>query len=44
MTHEIEDDEPTCPRCNGPMYTQAHWKYWQCDDCGYREQNQVDEP
>ena len=39
-----DDDEPSCPRCNGPMYTQAHWHYMQCDDCGYREQKKADEP
>ena len=39
-----EEDEPTCPRCTGPMYTQAHWHYVQCDDCGYREQKKADEP
>jgi tRNA(Ile2) C34 agmatinyltransferase TiaS len=40
----IDDDEPLCPSCGGPMYTQAHWQYWQCDDCGRREDKEVDEP
>jgi tRNA(Ile2) C34 agmatinyltransferase TiaS len=39
-----EDDEPSCPSCTGPMYTQAHWKYWQCDDCGRREDKEPEEP
>jgi ribosomal protein L37AE/L43A len=38
-----EDDEPSCPSCTGPLYTQAHWGYVQCDDCGRRE-DKVDEP
>ena len=41
---EIEDDEPTCSSCTGPMYTQAHWQYWQCDDCGYTEYKEEMEP
>lgn len=28
------DDEPTCDSCGGPLYTQSHWKYYRCDDCG----------
>jgi tRNA(Ile2) C34 agmatinyltransferase TiaS len=40
----IDDDEPTCPSCGGPMYTQAHWHYWQCDDCGRREDKEPEEP
>ncbi len=40
----IDDDEPSCARCGGPMYTQPHWGYAQCDDCGRREDKEVDEP
>ena len=39
---EHEDDEPTCPSCGGPLYTQPHWGYWQCDDCGRREDKEID--
>jgi ribosomal protein L37AE/L43A len=45
MTDELDDDdEPSCSSCGGPMYTQAHWKYWQCDDCGRREDKEEMEP
>jgi ribosomal protein S27AE len=41
---EDEDDDPTCPSCGGPLYMQPHWKYMQCDDCGRREDKEVNEP
>ena len=41
---ELEEDEPTCPRCGGPIYSQPHWSYFQCDDCGYREKKVEMEP
>jgi len=43
--HETQEpDEPTCPSCGGPMYTQAHWHYWQCDDCGRWDDKEEMEP
>lgn len=38
------DDEPCCPRCNGPIYSQPHWSYFRCDDCGYTEKKAEMEP
>jgi ribosomal protein S27AE len=40
----IEDDEPTCTRCGGPIYSQPHWSHWKCDDCGYSEKKAEMEP
>jgi ribosomal protein L37AE/L43A len=42
MHDEVEDDEYECPACGGPMYTQPHWKYSQCDDCGFTEVKEGD--
>ena len=39
-----EETEPFCPRCGGPIYSQPHWSYFQCDDCGYREKKAEMEP
>ena len=44
MNEEYEDDEPTCPRCGGPIYSQPHWSYWKCDDCGYSEKKEEMDP
>ena len=44
VCHGGHDDEPSCSSCGGPMYTQPHWKYMQCDDCGRRDDKEVDEP
>ena len=41
---EDDDDEWSCSFCRGPMYSQPHWKYGQCDDCGRREALISDEP
>jgi len=35
-----EEDDAICTRCGGPLYTQPHWNYSQCDDCGWREQKE----
>lgn len=42
LKDDLEDDELTCPSCGGPMYTQAHWRYSQCDDCGRREDKEIE--
>ena len=42
VCHGGEDDEPSCPSCGGPMYTQPHWQDWQCDDCGRREEKEIE--
>lgn len=31
---EEEGEDWTCESCGGPMYTQPHWAYSRCDDCG----------
>ena len=36
--HDNSDDEWTCDSCGGPMYSQPHWGYGQCDDCGARQE------
>lgn len=35
-----EDDNEDCPRCGGPIYTQPHWHYYECDDCGWRQKKE----
>ena len=44
MNEHDEDDEPTCYSCGGPLSTQPHWTYWQCDDCGQRHYPEPEEP
>jgi rubrerythrin len=39
---EQSDEEWTCDVCGGPMYTQPHWDYGQCDDCGARQELESD--
>ena len=29
-----EEEDDTCSSCGGPLYTQPHWAYSKCDDCG----------
>ena len=36
--NERSEDEWTCESCGGPMYSQPHWGYGQCDDCGARQE------
>ena len=46
-THPPEDDydeDPECDYCGGPLYTQPHWQYWQCEDCGRRHYPEPNEP
>ena len=38
------DEEWTCSSCGGPMYRQPHWSYGECNDCGRREDLEVDAP
>jgi DNA-directed RNA polymerase subunit RPC12/RpoP len=41
----FEDDEDyDCPACGGPLYTQPHWSYTYCDDCGHRIKKEPMEP
>ena len=40
---ECNDDEWVCEVCGGPMYTQPHWSYGQCDDCGARQEMESDD-
>ena len=35
---EEQSDEWCCESCGGPMYSQPHWGYGQCDDCGTRQE------
>ena len=41
-TEDEDDDE--CLVCGGPMYTQIHWRYSYCDDCGASIKKQPMEP
>ena len=38
------DDDEDCSRCGGPMYTQIHWRYSYCDDCGASIKKETMEP
>lgn len=38
------DDDEDCSRCGGPMYTQIHWRYSYCDDCGASIKKEPMEP
>jgi rubrerythrin len=37
-----QSEEWCCDVCGGPMYTQPHWDYGQCDDCGARQELESD--
>lgn len=39
-----EETEPFCTMCNGPIYSQPHWSYWKCDDCGHTGKKEQMEP
>lgn len=39
-----EDEDADCKVCGGPMYTQMHWKYSYCDDCGASIKKEPMEP
>jgi hypothetical protein len=39
-----EDDDGDCKVCGGPMYTQPHWRYSYCDDCGASIKKEPMEP
>ena len=39
---EDEDEDDTCSSCGGPMYTQPHWAYSKCDDCGRTVRKEYD--
>jgi len=41
---EVDDDDWTCDSCGGPMYTQIHWRYCYCDDCGKSVKKEPMEP
>ena len=41
---EISDDDEDCPVCGGPLYTQIHWKFTYCDDCGHSIKKEPMEP
>lgn len=41
---EINDDDEDCSVCGGPMYTQIHWRYSYCDDCGASIKKEPMEP
>ena len=39
-----DDDDSDCPACGGPLYTQIHWHYSYCDDCGRSIKKEPMEP
>lgn len=39
-----EDEDADCKVCGGPMYTQIHWKWSYCDDCGASIKKEPMEP
>jgi hypothetical protein len=41
---EPSDDDEDCKVCGGPMYTQIHWRYSYCDDCGASIKKEPMEP
>lgn len=41
---EVDDDDWTCESCGGPLYTQPHWRYCYCDDCGKSVKKEPMEP
>jgi hypothetical protein len=41
---EVDDDDWTCDSCGGPMYSQPHWLWSYCDDCGTRVKKEPMEP
>lgn len=41
---EPQDDDEDCPVCGGPLYTQIHWKFSYCDDCGHSIKKEPMEP
>ena len=41
---QVTDDDEDCPVCSGPLYTQIHWSYTYCDDCGHRIKKEPMEP
>lgn len=41
---EVDDTDWTCDSCGGPMYTQPHWRYCYCDDCGKSVKKELMEP
>jgi hypothetical protein len=44
VSPEPSDDDEDCKVCGGPMYTQIHWRYSYCDDCGASIKKEPMEP